>query len=181
VQVPARAWSWCAFVGKRLNGRIATELIGTNIQRLCSECEFSGRRCGCHGFPWSSPTNRFGDFMTVTSTPPAPPQLSPDGQWWWNGAEWVASNANTDLTHVGGPVREGAASGSPAVRRDSGTGGSTSVLHRKFPKAVVAALALVAVLLVGLCVKAVKDGNRADSRSACREMALLQNTDPAAC
>jgi hypothetical protein len=23
----------------------------------------------------------------------APPQLSPDGQWWWNGTQWVPANA----------------------------------------------------------------------------------------
>ena len=24
--------------------------------------------------------------------PSAPPQLSPDGLWWWNGAEWVPAD-----------------------------------------------------------------------------------------
>ena len=23
------------------------------------------------------------------NSPPPPPQWSPDGEWWWNGAEWV--------------------------------------------------------------------------------------------
>jgi hypothetical protein len=25
----------------------------------------------------------------VTAVPTAPPQLSPDGHWWWDGAQWV--------------------------------------------------------------------------------------------
>ena len=134
------------------------------------------------GFPWvSSSITDWVNLMTVTPAPPAPPQLSPDGQWWWNGLGWVPSNANADLTQVGAPVHQGVANGNPAVQQGSGSGGATSLLHRKFPKAVVVALALVAVLLAGLCVKAVVDKNNADSKSACRAQALLYNTDPAAC
>ena len=29
--------------------------------------------------------------------PAAPPQLSPDGQWWWNGTEWVPAAARPAL------------------------------------------------------------------------------------
>lgn len=28
-----------------------------------------------------------------TTQPTAPPQLSPDGQWWWDGAQWVPAPA----------------------------------------------------------------------------------------
>lgn len=27
----------------------------------------------------------------LPTSPPAPPQYSADGRWWWNGGEWVAA------------------------------------------------------------------------------------------
>jgi hypothetical protein len=118
--------------------------------------------------------------VTITPTPPPPPQLSPDGQWWWNGLGWVSSNANRDPAHVGAAGPQIATNGNTATHRGSGIGDATSLLHRRIPKAILVAAALVAVL-AGLGVKAVDDKNNADSKSACRETALLQNTDPAAC
>jgi hypothetical protein len=31
------------------------------------------------------------DNTPIPSVPPAHPQYSPDGQWWWDGHEWVAA------------------------------------------------------------------------------------------
>jgi hypothetical protein len=28
-------------------------------------------------------------WATMSQPPPAPPQYSPDGKWWWNGHSWV--------------------------------------------------------------------------------------------
>jgi hypothetical protein len=52
------------------------------------------------GFLWP---NRFGDLMTVTPTPPAPPQLSPDGQWWWDGTTWTSA---TDVPRATTPMSD---------------------------------------------------------------------------
>lgn len=29
----------------------------------------------------------------MSTDPPPPPQWSPDGEWWWNGVEWVHRSA----------------------------------------------------------------------------------------
>ena len=47
--------------------------------------------------------------MDQPPTGPAPPQLSPDGRWWWNGQAWVS-------------VATGAQPTTPARPLDSGTG-----------------------------------------------------------
>src|SRR3954452_17229393 len=58
-----------------------------------------GRRPSMTARPPSRPTdadrlkwiNRTPEVHLVTQ-PSAPPQLSPDGLWWWNGAEWVPAD-----------------------------------------------------------------------------------------
>jgi hypothetical protein len=32
-------------------------------------------------------------FPVAYQPPPAPPQMSPDGQWWWNGQQWIPVTA----------------------------------------------------------------------------------------
>lgn len=56
--------------------------------------------------------------------PTAPPQYSPDGQWWWNGNQWV-------------PVQQ------PSARRS----GRSTVLVLAIVGAVVAMLLLLLALL----------------------------------
>ena len=50
---------------------------------------------------------------------PAPPQLSPDGQWWWDGQQWIpaaraAAQAAVPVAAV--PVAAGAPAGAGAQR-----------------------------------------------------------------
>jgi hypothetical protein len=33
------------------------------------------------------------------ATPPAPPQMSPDGLWWWNGQQWVPVHSPPSHQH----------------------------------------------------------------------------------
>lgn len=33
--------------------------------------------------------------MTEQAQPPAPPQYSPDGQWWWDGHHWWPADERT--------------------------------------------------------------------------------------
>jgi hypothetical protein len=60
---------------------------------------------GTYGaFPAASPVvaNQFGLLPNVQQPTvyAAPPQLSPDGQWWWNGAQWVPA------AHAAPPVNQ---------------------------------------------------------------------------
>jgi hypothetical protein len=64
-----------------------------------------------------------GPATTTPSGPGAPHQYSPDGRWWWNGAQWVNATSTGPA-----PVPAQLEQSGPPTKRKSGWGSKVAVL-----------------------------------------------------